>query len=131
MVEQGDKTPCPFIITMAKKKYKQKPKIVVSEEVKKKLDEFGNKGDTYEDIISKLIGLHYVCWLCGTEDDLTKHHVEPGKSSKGINLCRKCHDKVEGIKTAIKVMEREKKISSPRQFRKILDNFKLKGGEGD
>ena len=55
MVEQGDKTPCPFIITMTKKKYKQKPKIVVSKEVKKKLDNLGKKGDTYEDVIKELI----------------------------------------------------------------------------
>jgi len=37
------------------KKYKQKPKIVVSEKLKKKLDKLGNKGDTYEDIIWRLI----------------------------------------------------------------------------
>jgi len=34
---------------------KQNPKIVVSEETKKKLDKLGNKGDTYEDIILRLI----------------------------------------------------------------------------
>ncbi len=34
---------------------KQKPKIVVSEKLKKKLDNFGKKGDTYEDIIWRLI----------------------------------------------------------------------------
>ena len=34
---------------------KQKPKIVISEETKKKLDKIGNKGDTYEDIIVRLI----------------------------------------------------------------------------
>jgi hypothetical protein len=34
---------------------KQHPKIVVSEETKKKLDKLGNKGDTYEDIILRLI----------------------------------------------------------------------------
>jgi len=33
----------------------QKPKIVISEEIKKKLDKLGNKGDTYEDIILRLI----------------------------------------------------------------------------
>lgn len=37
------------------KKYKQKPKITVSQELKDKLDKLGNKGDTYEDIIKKLI----------------------------------------------------------------------------
>lgn len=40
---------------MEKKKYKQKPKIVVSKEVKKKLDNLGKKGDTYEDVIKELI----------------------------------------------------------------------------
>lgn len=35
---------------------KQKPKIVVSEKLKKKLDSFGKKGDTYENIIWGLIG---------------------------------------------------------------------------
>ena len=109
---------------MEKKKYKQKPKIVVSQELKKKLDDIGKKGETYEDVISELINKNYVCWLCGKKDSLTEHHVEPGKSSRKIVLCRKCHDKVEGIKTAMKVMDREKKISSPRQFRKIMDNFK-------
>lgn len=34
---------------------KQNPKIVISEETKKKLDKLGNKGDTYEDIILRLI----------------------------------------------------------------------------
>jgi len=34
---------------------KQKPKIVVSEKLKKKLDGFGKKGDTYENIIWRLI----------------------------------------------------------------------------
>jgi hypothetical protein len=38
------------------KKYKQKPKIAISEELKNKLNALGNKGDTYEDIIKKLIG---------------------------------------------------------------------------
>ena len=36
-------------------KYEQKPKIVVSEELKNILDTLGNKGDTYEDIIWRLI----------------------------------------------------------------------------
>ena len=36
-------------------KFKQKPKIVVSEKLKKKLDNLGSKGDTYEDIIWRLI----------------------------------------------------------------------------
>jgi predicted CopG family antitoxin len=34
---------------------KQNPKIVISEETKKKLDKLGSKGDTYEDIILRLI----------------------------------------------------------------------------
>ena len=34
---------------------KQKPKIVVSEELKKKLDSFGKYKETYEDIIWRLI----------------------------------------------------------------------------
>jgi hypothetical protein len=33
----------------------QKPKIVVSEKLKKRLDSIGSKGDTYEDILWKLI----------------------------------------------------------------------------
>jgi len=33
----------------------QKPKVVVSKELKDKLDTLGNKGDTYEDIIWRLI----------------------------------------------------------------------------
>lgn len=37
------------------KKYKQNPKITISAETKKELDKLGNKGDTYEDIIKKLI----------------------------------------------------------------------------
>ena len=45
---------------MAKKKYKQKPKIVVSEEVKAKLDGIGKKGDTYEDVIKELIKFYKV-----------------------------------------------------------------------
>ena len=34
---------------------KQKPKVAISEKLKKKLDSLGNKGDTYEDIIWRLI----------------------------------------------------------------------------
>jgi len=37
------------------KKYKQNPKIVVTKELKETLDKLGNKGDTYEDIIWRLI----------------------------------------------------------------------------
>jgi hypothetical protein len=33
----------------------QKPKIVISKETKKMLDKLGDKGDTYEDIILRLI----------------------------------------------------------------------------
>lgn len=33
----------------------QKPKVVVSEETKTKLNEIGNKPDTYDDIIERLI----------------------------------------------------------------------------
>lgn len=40
---------------MFKMKKKQNPKISVSEKLKKKLDSFGKKGDTYEDIIWRLI----------------------------------------------------------------------------
>ncbi len=36
-------------------KNKQNPKIVVSKEFKKKLESFGKKADTYEDIIKKFI----------------------------------------------------------------------------
>lgn len=37
------------------KKYSQKPKIAISEVLKKKLDSLGNKGDTYENIIWRLV----------------------------------------------------------------------------
>ena len=40
---------------MGIKKTKQKPKIVVSEKLKCKLDSLGKKKDTYEDIIWRLI----------------------------------------------------------------------------
>ena len=33
----------------------QKPKIVVAENTKKELDKIGSKGETYDDIIRKLI----------------------------------------------------------------------------
>jgi len=36
-------------------KYKQNPKIALSKETKKMLDDLGNKGDSYEDIIKKLM----------------------------------------------------------------------------
>lgn len=36
-------------------KYKQKPKIVVSEKTKNILDKLGKKGDTYDMIINMLI----------------------------------------------------------------------------
>ena len=34
---------------------KQKPKIVVSDKLKKKLDSLGKKGDSYEDLIWRLV----------------------------------------------------------------------------
>lgn len=37
------------------KKYIQKPKVVVGKTIKEMLDSIGNKGDTYEDIIIRLI----------------------------------------------------------------------------
>jgi len=37
------------------KKHKPKEHIVISQETKNKLDKLGNKGDTYEDIIIRLI----------------------------------------------------------------------------
>jgi hypothetical protein len=37
--------------------HKQKPKIVISEELKKKLDSLGKKNDTYEDVIWRLINV--------------------------------------------------------------------------
>lgn len=40
------------------KKYKQKPKIVVSQKVKNKLDKIGKKGDTYESVVDMLINEH-------------------------------------------------------------------------
>lgn len=36
-------------------KKKTKEHIVISEETKKQLDQLGNKGDTYEDIIKRLL----------------------------------------------------------------------------
>ena len=38
------------------KKYSQKPKIVVSQELKTELDKLGSKNDTYDSIIWKLLG---------------------------------------------------------------------------
>ena len=40
---------------MKNKKYKQNPKIVVSPETKQQLDNLGNKGMTYNDILQALI----------------------------------------------------------------------------
>lgn len=40
---------------MKMNKYNQKPKIVISQETKIKLDTLGNKGMTYDDIINILI----------------------------------------------------------------------------
>ena len=37
------------------KKYKQNPKIAISLNTKNKLDKLGNKGDSYEDVIKRLI----------------------------------------------------------------------------
>ena len=47
----------------------QKPKIVVSEKLKKKLDKLGKKGDTYEDIIWK---------LCSTKREVSE--LKPSKA---------------------------------------------------
>lgn len=40
------------------KKYKQNPKMAISLETKKKLDDIGKKGDSYEDIIKKLVDFY-------------------------------------------------------------------------
>lgn len=61
------------------------------------------------------------CIICGTKKDITKHSVVGDHKPPYVNLCAQHHIDIENIKTAIKVMNREKKISI-RQFRRIIDS---------
>jgi len=55
--------------------------------------------------ISKKLKNSYKCILCGTTQDLTKHHLIPkrnggkGKLNNTIKVCRQCHDEIHGFKT--------------------------------
>ncbi len=52
------------------------------------------------------------CWLCGIEQDLTKHHIKPlirfGSNAYKIPLCRFCHKEIETIKNCIFHFSRKK-----------------------
>ena len=69
------------------------------------------------------------CFICGSEEGLTKHHFEPSEMRKGdgkgyIIVCRTHHDVIEDIKMAIKIVDREKRVMSMRQMRKIVDSVR-------
>lgn len=42
----------------------------------------------------KLLFKKKVCQDCGTERELTKHHLRKGKT---VILCRECHDKADEL----------------------------------
>ena len=68
---------------------------------------------------------NFQCLICGKKAD-DKHHTKPKKfgGTHTIPLCKKHHHYIENIKTAIFVMEREKKVSI-RRFRQIIDEIKI------
>ena len=64
------------------------------------------------------------CFICGKKAD-DEHHTKPKKSggTHTIPLCKKHHYYIENLKTAILIMDREKKVSIKR-FRQIIDDIR-------
>ena len=64
------------------------------------------------------------CLICGKKAD-DEHHTKPKKlgGTHTIPLCKKHHHYIENLKTAILIMDREKKVSIKR-FRQIIDDIR-------
>ena len=67
------------------------------------------------------------CWLCGTKENITLHHVLPQekvpKNRFKIPLCNKHHIDVEGLKYMCELLKGETYIS-PSKIRKTIKGFK-------
>lgn len=76
------------------------------------------------------------CWLCGTSDKLTEHHLQMrGKRKDGLGtipLCQECHYDVEDMRKGYKIFfrdfyrdEYEKKMKQlKKNFLKIMREAK-------
>ena len=97
------------------------------------------KGKVLERIVSK----EKICYFCGTEKDLTKHHIIPKellKFAKPYNhtigetewLCDDCHKKLHKLLTPVirfllKAFEEWYKKQQPKPTRKI--GFRITNGK--
>ena len=64
------------------------------------------------------------CLLCVKK--ATLHSLSGNHSPPYVPLCKQHHLDIENIKIAIKIMNKEKKVSIKR-FRQIIDSFDLEG----
>jgi len=66
------------------------------------------------------------CWLCGSEEDITEHHIKPiklyGKNDCKIILCKNCHTILENFKKIIEVLKKEKGLSI-NKFKKMCKDI--------
>ena len=67
------------------------------------------------------------CWLCGTKENITLHHVIPlkkvPKNNFTIPLCEEHHINIEGMKYMCNLLNNQVYIS-PSRIRKIIKDFK-------
>ena len=67
------------------------------------------------------------CWLCGTKENITFHHVIPQekapKNRFKIPLCNEHHIVIEGMKYICSINKKETYIS-PTRIRKSIKEFK-------
>ena len=83
-----------------------------------------------EGLINKYESMTNYCWLCGSSENLTKHHVQPrvlrsGKSDDGLGyiiVCRACHEQIEYIKYALRECGKERRLTVTR-FKQLIKTF--------
>jgi hypothetical protein len=102
----------------------------MEEDIKKECEYFEKVLEATEKALDKFKKIRLFCWLCGSNENITRHHIEPSMLRKGdgkgyIILCKSCHTKIENIKEAIKVCYSNKlgETISFRQFKKTLSTF--------
>ena len=106
-----------FIFKMINKTKKQLVLKIINQ--KDKLSEYIEVIKNLKKQIEALESIYDICYVCGTKENLTKHHVfkhfddQLVKDCKGkitIPLCRECHDKVEDVKKLM-LMYQKKEIT--------------------
>jgi len=75
-----------------------------------------------ENLIERAERLYYRCWICGSDNNITKHSLTGNHQKPFIILCRPCHDDIENYKEIIKIMRKQKRISVTN-FKKLLKSF--------